>query len=82
MNEHFEAMLFGLLAEIPYLPGAGANAENVVNTATQADGSKRVSFSLRNLFRKGGEASAAPIDQRTKHLVRALDNVGNATGSC
>lgn len=77
-----KSCLFGVLAEIPYLPGAGANAENVVNTATQADGSKRVSLSLRNLFRKGGEASAAPIDQRTKHLVRALDNVGNATGSC
>lgn len=71
MNEHFEAMLFGVLAEIPYLPGAGANAENVVNTATQADGSERVSFSLRNLFRKAG-----------KRLRRRLTREQNTSCAC
>ncbi|MCC4631526.1 hypothetical protein [Xanthomonas citri] len=55
------------------LSSANVSAQDVVNTTTQADGSKRVNLSLRNLFRKGEETSPPPTDQRTKDLVRALE---------
>lgn len=62
-----------IIVSLLCISGTSVNAQDVVNTTTQADGSKRVNLSLRNLFSKGETAPAPPIDQRTKDLVRALE---------